>query len=57
MAGILFLFTGNTLNLILIASIAGFLFWNWPKAKIFMGDVGSTQIGFILIVLGIKDRQ
>ena len=52
-AGILFLFTGNALNLILIASVTGFLFWNWPKAKIFMGDVGSTQLGFILIILGI----
>jgi len=53
MAAVIFLFTGNKLSLLLIASIAGFLFWNWPKAKIFMGDVGSTQLGFILIVLGI----
>lgn len=52
-AGIIFLFTGNTLSLLLIASIAGFLFWNRPKAKIFMGDIGSTQLGFILIILGI----
>ena len=49
----LFLFTGNWILLILIASILGFLFWNWPKAKIFMGDVGSTQLGFVLVVLGI----
>ncbi len=53
MATVIFIFTGNTLSLLLIASIAGFLFWNWPKAKIFMGDVGSTQLGFILIILGI----
>jgi UDP-N-acetylmuramyl pentapeptide phosphotransferase/UDP-N-acetylglucosamine-1-phosphate transferase len=50
---VLYLLCGNTINLLLIACIAGFLFWNWPKAKIFMGDVGSTQLGFILIVLGI----
>jgi len=50
---IMYLFTGNVICIILIASVAGFLFWNWPKAKIFMGDVGSTQLGFILIVLGI----
>ena len=49
----LFLFTGNNINLLLIASVAGFLIWNWPKAKIFMGDVGSTQLGFIIAVLGI----
>lgn len=50
---ILFIFSGNLVNLLLIACIAGFLFWNWPKAKIFMGDAGSTQLGFVLIVLGI----
>jgi UDP-N-acetylmuramyl pentapeptide phosphotransferase/UDP-N-acetylglucosamine-1-phosphate transferase len=50
---VIFLMSGNIVNLLLVACIAGFLFWNWPKAKIFMGDVGSTQIGFILVVLGI----
>jgi Fuc2NAc and GlcNAc transferase len=53
LSAILFIFTGNTLNLVLIVSVAGFLSWNWPKARIFMGDVGSTQIGFILAVLAI----
>lgn len=48
-----FFFTKNGILLVLITSVIGFLFWNWPKAKIFMGDVGSTQLGFILIVLGI----
>jgi len=50
---VLFMFTGNNAALLLIASIAGFLFWNRPKAKIFMGDVGSTQLGYIIIVFGI----
>ena len=27
---------------------AGFLFHNWPPARIFMGDVGSGSIGFVL---------
>lgn len=49
----LYVFTGNNICLILIVSTIGFLFWNWPKAKIFMGDIGSTQLGYILIVLGI----
>ena len=53
MAFAFFLFTNHPISLVLIASIAGFLIWNWPKAKIFMGDVGSTQLGFILIVSGI----
>jgi Fuc2NAc and GlcNAc transferase len=49
-----YIFTGQTITLILIASIIGFLIWNWPKAKIFLGDVGSTQLGFIIVVLGIN---
>lgn len=53
MAAVMFVFTGSIINLILGVCILGFLFWNWPKAKIFMGDIGSTQLGFILIVLGI----
>lgn len=53
LAAVFFLFTGNNIVLVLIASVIGFLFWNWPKAKIFMGDVGSTQLGFVLVVLGI----
>jgi UDP-N-acetylmuramyl pentapeptide phosphotransferase/UDP-N-acetylglucosamine-1-phosphate transferase len=50
---VLFVMSGNIANILLISCVAGFLFWNWPKAKIFMGDVGSTQLGFILVVLGI----
>lgn len=49
----LILISGQSLPWILIAAVAGFLAWNWPKAKIFMGDVGSTQLGFILVVMGI----
>ena len=29
----------------------GFLIWNWPPAKIFMGDVGSGFVGFVLAVV------
>jgi Fuc2NAc and GlcNAc transferase len=52
-----FLLNGEGINLVLIASVLGFLIWNWPKAKIFMGDVGSTQLGFILVVLGIYNHN
>lgn len=31
----------------------GFLLWNWPPAKIFMGDVGSGFIGYAIAVLAI----
>jgi Fuc2NAc and GlcNAc transferase len=50
---VIYYLSGDLINLVLIACISGFLYWNWPKAKIFMGDVGSTQLGFILVVLGI----
>ncbi|MEO7985557.1 MAG: glycosyltransferase family 4 protein [Gemmatimonadales bacterium] len=30
------------------ASAAGFLPWNWSPARIFMGDIGSGFLGFIL---------
>ena len=33
---------------ILVGALFGFLFWNWPPSKIFMGDVGSTFLGAIL---------
>lgn len=49
----LMVFSGSEISLILIAATTGFLCWNWPKAKIFMGDVGSTQLGFVLFVLGV----
>lgn len=29
----------------------GFLAWNWPPARVFMGDVGSGFLGFFLAVL------
>jgi Fuc2NAc and GlcNAc transferase len=49
----MFIITGDLIFGLLISSVAGFLIWNWPKAKIFMGDVGSTQLGFAIAILGI----
>jgi Fuc2NAc and GlcNAc transferase len=31
----------------------GFLVWNWPPARIFMGDVGSGFLGFMLAALAL----
>lgn len=33
---------------ILGAAAFGFLLWNWPSAKIFLGDAGSAPLGFLL---------
>ncbi len=36
------------LPVVLVAASAGFLVWNWQPAKIFMGDVGSVPLGFLV---------
>ena len=38
----------------LVGSVLGFLIWNFPPAKIFMGDSGSLVIGFVLGVLTVR---
>lgn len=41
--------------LVLMAcAVAGFLVLNWPPAKIFMGDVASGFLGFVLGLFAIK---
>jgi Fuc2NAc and GlcNAc transferase len=45
------------LSLILAAATAGFLWFNFPKASIFMGDVGSCFLGLILGVFILKSGQ
>lgn len=45
---------GSWVSLLLACAVAGFLFWNFPPARIFMGDAGS---GFLGITLGILSLQ
>lgn len=40
--------------LLLAAAVAGFLYWNAPPARIFMGDAGS---GFLGVMLGLFSLQ
>ena len=42
------------INLVIIATTAGFLLWNWPPAKIFMGDTGSCYLGFVFGVMTVS---
>ena len=35
------------------AACLGFLLWNWPPARIFMGDVGSGYAGYVIILLAL----
>ena len=62
-AGLLLL-TGNVSSaspaaLVFASACGGFLLWNWPPAKIFMGDVGSGFLGFSVasMALGASREQ
>jgi len=35
-------------GLAIAAAMLGFLIWNWHPARIFLGDVGSVPVGFLL---------
>lgn len=40
-------------GVVLAATCAGFLVWNWPPARIFMGDAGSGALGLIAVAGGM----
>lgn len=40
---------------VLAFSCAGFLGWNWSPARIFLGDVGSGYLGYVIAVLALAD--
>ena len=52
-----YLLFGHTAALFIAAAVAGFLLFNWHKASIFMGDVGSAPLGFIFAVLMLFDAD
>ncbi len=39
--------------LVLAMAVTGFLIWNFPPAKIFMGDAGSGFLGIVLAVMSL----
>jgi Fuc2NAc and GlcNAc transferase len=38
---------------LLAAATAGFLVYNWPPARVFVGDVGSGYIGYLIAALSL----
>ncbi|MDD3506176.1 MAG: glycosyltransferase family 4 protein [Sulfurimonas sp.] len=38
---------------VLAVAVLGFLLWNWHEAKIFMGDVGSTLLGYTVAIFTV----
>lgn len=45
---------GRALEFSFLGSCIGFLLFNFPPAKIFMGDSGSNVLGFVLAVLALN---
>jgi Fuc2NAc and GlcNAc transferase len=46
-----------TLPALLLASVAGFLSWNYPTASVFMGDAGSGFLGVTIAALSIQSAS
>ena len=55
--GLLGFLSGNSyfglLSVGVAAAVAGFLVWNFPPARIFMGDSGSSVLGFLVAALSL----
>ena len=43
--------------LLVAATVTGFLYWNWPPAKIFMGDVGSGFLGYVFALAWLWEAR
>ena len=44
---------GGTILLVLASVLAGFMVFNYPKASIFMGDVGSACLGGLFSIVSL----
>ena len=49
--------TGWVAAVAIAGCVAGFLAWNWPPAKIFMGDAGSGFLGLMVALLALWSGQ
>ena len=45
--------TVMVVSIAMLGSLLGFMVWNWPHGKIFMGDGGAYLLGFILAELAV----
>ncbi len=52
-----YILTNNEIALVIAFASLGFLIFNWHKASIFMGDVGSSTLGFIFAILCFSDAN
>ena len=49
--------TFASVGIILCGAILGFMIWNKPPAKIFLGDGGSQTLGFMIAVLPVVSNK
>ncbi len=47
----------SLLGIVFGSACIGFLVWNWPPAKIFMGDVGSGYMGYFIGVFSLAEMR
>jgi UDP-N-acetylmuramyl pentapeptide phosphotransferase/UDP-N-acetylglucosamine-1-phosphate transferase len=52
-----FILTGDNLTLILAAAVLGFFIWNRGKAILFMGDSGSTLLGYNIAIFAVYHQN
>ena len=52
-SGILGMYCATLLALLTAGGCIGFLMWNFPPAKVFMGDTGSMFLGGVVCALGV----
>ena len=45
------------LGMLLVFFMIVFLIWNWPPAKVFMGDAGSSFLGFLVLVFALMGEK
>jgi Fuc2NAc and GlcNAc transferase len=45
------------LAFVIAGAALGFLFWNWAPAKIFLGDIGSGFIGFVIAAMALASEN
>jgi Fuc2NAc and GlcNAc transferase len=59
--GVLLLLSGEgglaAASFAVAAAAAGFVPWNWMPARIFMGDVGSGLLGYVLAVVALASER
>jgi Fuc2NAc and GlcNAc transferase len=59
--GILLLHSGAAglagISFLIAVASAGFLVWNWAPARIFMGDVGSSVLGYLFAGLAVASEN